>query len=82
MGTPSAGGSARAQGFMLPNSRIEVRCASMVSYRPDGRLYDTRGIEVDIEIRPAPADLVVGGADRVLDAAELFILSIAPPAPD
>jgi C-terminal processing protease CtpA/Prc len=82
MGTPSGGGSARVQDFTLPHSRIGIRCASMVSYRPDGRLYDGRGVEVDIEVHPAPTDLIAGGTDSVLDAAERVILSgrAQPPA--
>lgn len=69
MGTASSGGSARTQRFRLPNSGIEVRCASMASYRPNGRLYDGRGIEVDFEVLPGPTDFVHGGGDAVLTAA-------------
>ena len=69
IGEPSGGGSARSQGFRLPHSGIEVRCASMASFRPDGRLYDGRGVEVDVVIRPEPEHLLEGGRDVVLDAA-------------
>ena len=69
MGSASGGGSARSQRFELPNSGIQVRCASMASFRPDGRLYDGRGIEVDIEVPLQPADHLLGGHDTVLDAA-------------
>ena len=69
MGQPSGGGSARSQGFKLRNSGIEVRCASMASFRPDGRLYDGRGIEVDMEVMPGPRYFLNGGDDAVLDAA-------------
>ena len=69
IGEPSGGGSARSQGFRLPNSGIEVRCASMASFRPDGRLYDGRGVEVDVVIRPEPEHFLEGGRDVVLDAA-------------
>ena len=41
----------------------------MASFRPDGRLYDGRGIEVDIEVPLQPADHLLGGHDTVLDAA-------------
>lgn len=75
MGEPSGGGSARSQGFRLPNSGIEVRCASMASFRPDGRLYDGRGIEVDVMVRPEPAYFLHGGRDVVLDAAVEFLRS-------
>ena len=69
IGEPSGGGSARSQGFRLPHSGIEVRCASMASFRPDGRLYDGRGVEVDVLIRPEPEHFLEGGRDAVLDAA-------------
>lgn len=69
MGGPSGGGSARSQRFELPNSDIEIRCASMASFRPDGRLYDGRGIEVDIEIDPDPTFFLMDGKDNVLEAA-------------
>ena len=69
MGSPSGGGSARSQQFELRNSGIEVRCASMASFRPDGRLYDGRGIEVDIEVGADPQDFIHSGQDSVLKAA-------------
>jgi C-terminal processing protease CtpA/Prc len=69
VGQASSGGSARSQAFRLPATGIEVRCASMASFRPDGRLYDGRGVEVDVEVLPDPGDLVTGGGDAQLDAA-------------
>ncbi|MCH2162571.1 MAG: S41 family peptidase, partial [Phycisphaerales bacterium] len=81
MGKASGGGSARSQGFTLSNSGVEVRCASMASFRPDGRTYDGRGIEVDIEIDPAPDDVLQGSGDRVLEAAIERIRSNSTPGP-
>jgi len=69
LGSASSGGSARTQSFRLPNSGMEVRCASMASFRPDGRLYDGRGIEVDVEVLPDPGDFLIGGGDAQLEAA-------------
>ncbi|GJM22762.1 MAG: hypothetical protein DHS20C15_26770 [Planctomycetota bacterium] len=69
MGSASSGGSARSQSFALPHSRIEVRCASMASFRTDGRLYDGRGIEVDVQVEIQATDLLRGGTDSVLAAA-------------
>ncbi len=69
LGTASSGGSARTQSFRLPKSGMEVRCASMASFRPDGRLYDGRGIEVDVEVLPEPGDFLIGGGDAQLKAA-------------
>ena len=57
------------QAFLLPETGIEVRCASMASYRPDGRLYDGRGVEVDELVLPAALDLLAGGTDAQLEAA-------------
>ena len=74
MGGASGGGSARVQGFELPNTSISVRCASMVSYQPNGRLYDGRGVEVDVEVPAAPMDYLVGGSDTVLEAGIEWIL--------
>ena len=69
LGTASSGGSARSQSFRLPKTGLEVRCASMASFRPDGRLYDGRGIEVDGEVLPAPEDFLHAGGDAQLKAA-------------
>ena len=69
LGKASGGGSARSQGFVLGNSWAEVRCASMASFRPDGRTYDGRGIEVDIEVESGVRDCLVDGGDQVLNAA-------------
>ena len=41
----------------------------MASFRADGRLYDGRGVEVDIEVLLQPTDLLLNGSDTVLDAA-------------
>lgn len=68
IGTASSGGSARSQRFELPNSLLTVRVASMVSFRPDGRLYDTRGIEPDVVVEPSP-EYYVDGEDLALEAA-------------
>jgi hypothetical protein len=68
IGTPSGGGSGRSRSFVLPVSRLRVRVSSMASFRPDGKLYDGRGIEPDVVVRPKATDLV-GESDSVLDAA-------------
>ena len=69
MGMASGGGSARTQAFTLANSQIEVRCASMASFRSDGRLYDGRGVEVDREVPALAVDLLGRGEDSVLNSA-------------
>ncbi|MEM7307003.1 MAG: S41 family peptidase [Planctomycetota bacterium] len=69
LGTASSGGSARSQTFRLPGTGMRVKCASMASFRPDGRLYDGRGIEVDEEVLPEPEDFLLGDSDAQLEAA-------------
>jgi len=73
VGTPSSGGSARSQSFVLPHSQIEVRCASMASFRPNGWLYDGRGIEVAIEVQSDPTFFIEGGQDKALERARQWL---------
>lgn len=68
LGTPSGGGSGRAQEFVLPASRLEIRLSSMASFRPDGSLYDGNGIAPDVVVPPQPSDFL-GTSDTQLDAA-------------
>lgn len=68
LGTASGGGSGRAKPLRLANSNVTLRLSSMASYRPDGKLYDGRGVEPDVEAWPEPTD-VIGRTDSVLDAA-------------
>jgi hypothetical protein len=57
VGTPSAGGSGRARTYALPHSGLRIRLSSMASFRPDGRLYEGRGIEVDHRVHRTLADV-------------------------
>jgi C-terminal processing protease CtpA/Prc len=68
MGGASGGSPGRGRTVRLANSRISVRLTSAVSFRPDGKLLDGRGIEPDAEAWPEPTD-VIGRTDTVLDAA-------------
>ena len=68
MGTETGGGSGRSQTTMLDHSELEVRLSTMVSYRPDGSLYDGVGIAPDVRAAPTLADLL-GRTDSVLDKA-------------
>jgi C-terminal processing protease CtpA/Prc len=71
MGTPSSGGSGRKQSIRLPASGLNIALSSMISYRPDGSLYDLRGIEPDVLAPPIATDFLVGLAatDSQLQAA-------------
>jgi hypothetical protein len=68
VGTPSSGGSGRARTYSLPHSGLRIRLSSMASFRPDGRLYDGRGIEVDRRVVRTLAD-VTGDDDSTLRTA-------------
>ncbi len=50
------------------NSGIKILLSSMVSFRPNGKLFDGNGIEVDFTVMPAPGDFL-GRSDAVLDRA-------------
>lgn len=72
IGQASAGGSGATQYLILPNSGIKLLLSSMVSFRPDGKLFDGNGIEVDVTVMPAPGDFL-GRSDAVLDRAVEWI---------
>jgi C-terminal processing protease CtpA/Prc len=72
IGEASAGGSGATQHFSLPNSGIEITLSSMASFRPNGKLFDGNGIEVDIPVMPTPDDFL-GRSDTVIDRAIKWI---------
>ena len=45
IGTPSAGATGRSEAVRLANSGVAVRMSTTVTFRPDGKLYDGRGVE-------------------------------------
>ena len=69
VGQPSGGGSAHSQSFRLSRSGLSVRCASMASYQPNGKLYDANGVEPDILVERPPEYYLRGGKDVILDKA-------------
>ena len=73
MGTPSSGGSARSRDHDVHSAGLSIRLASMVSYAPDGRLYDGNGIQPDVLVPIPPTDLI-GQTDAQLDAAVEHLL--------
>ncbi len=77
VGTRSSGGSARSESHPIPEFGAVVRLASMASFQPDGRLYDTNGVEPDVVV-PATIDGLLGRADSQLDAAIAEIDRRAP----
>lgn len=73
-GVPSSGGSAYGVRHQLTESGVTLRLGSMISFQPDGSLYDTRGINPDVCHQPRPEDFTAdGGADSTLEAALLSI---------
>ena len=69
VGQPSGGGSARSMRFELPVSKIKVRCASMASFQPDGKLYDGNGVQPDVIVTPTPEYYLDFGEDIFLNKA-------------
>jgi C-terminal processing protease CtpA/Prc len=65
VGEPSGGGSGATRQFQLPKTRVIVALSSMASFRPNGKLFDGNGIEVDVAVKPNVEDFTAD-ADAVL----------------
>jgi hypothetical protein len=65
IGEPSSGGSGFALTYDLPNSGLKFKIASMLSFQPNGQLYDTLGIQPDIFVLPKLEDFI-SSSDAVL----------------
>jgi C-terminal processing protease CtpA/Prc len=50
-------------------SSLSMTLASMASFQKTGQLYDTRGVQPDVVVDPAPAFFLEGGRDTVLERA-------------
>ena len=72
VGTPTAGGSGRAQRYTLPNSGIEIKLSSMASFQPDGRLYDGNGVTPDIEVSLSLSNILENKDRQLEEAIELI----------
>jgi Peptidase family S41 len=74
VGLPSSGGSANAEDYRLGALGLgtSVRLATMASFKPDGSLYDGRGVEPDV-IAPRRATDLIDRTDSQLDAAEALL---------
>ena len=72
MGQASGGGSGAKKRLRLPNSGIEIALSSMASFRPNGKLYDTNGVEVAVTLIPEPSDFI-SASDSVLEKAVKFL---------
>ncbi len=56
VGEPSGGGSGATRQFTLPRTRLLIALSSMASFRPNGKLFDGNGIEVDVAVKPRIED--------------------------
>lgn len=66
VGEPSGGGSGATRQFQLPKTRLDIALSSMASYRPNGKLFDGSGIEVDLAVQPRLEDYT-SDTDSVLE---------------
>jgi hypothetical protein len=78
LGTPSGGGSGGCCDYRLHHSDIQVRLASMISYRPTGELYDGACIQPDVPVKPTLMDLGSQNDSQLFAAQELLKSKFAP----
>ena len=87
MGQPSAGGSGLTREHRIGGGRVRVRLSTMVSYMPDGRLFDGSGVAPDVEVRPIPLNFTAhtprakadGTGDAMMEAALRHLASPEQP---
>lgn len=73
MGTSSGGGSGRTQKYILDQSHLKLRLSSIISFQPNGQLFDRIGVQPDVlESVQSIAD-VLGKSDHQLDQAKKWI---------
>jgi C-terminal processing protease CtpA/Prc len=68
IGRPSRGASGMAE-FHVVAGKVEVRLSSMVSFMPDGRVFDWHGVQPDLPVELTPQDFTRAGPDTALFAA-------------
>lgn len=68
LGTPSGGGSAFSQEFVLGATPIRLRFGSMASFQANGQLFDGKGVHPDVRLEPVP-EYYMGVQDNVLQEA-------------
>ena len=68
IGGKSSGGSARSEKYYLPNSRFEIKLASMASFQADGLTFDGVGVPAHKEVAPT-SGYYVGKEDPFIEAA-------------
>lgn len=73
MGTKSSGGSGRARPYTLDHSLIQISLSSMISFQPNGELYDLNGVAPDIVVEKQSINDVIGKEDMQLDEAVKYL---------
>ncbi|MCC7387144.1 MAG: hypothetical protein IT431_00095 [Phycisphaerales bacterium] len=68
MGRPSRGASGMTEDHLI-RGPVEIGLASMVSFMPDGRVFDWHGVTPDIAAELTPEDFTRAGRDTALEAA-------------
>ena len=68
MGRPSRGASGMTEDHLI-RGPVEIGLASMVSFMPDGRVFDWHGVRADIAVELTPGDFTRTGRDTALEAA-------------
>ncbi len=67
-GNITGGGSGYSKRIYLPNSNVSIKLSRMVSFQPDGNLYDGYGVHPDVEVDYTLSDRM-GLTDTMLDKA-------------
>ena len=65
MGAPTGGGSSMAIPYALP-SGTEVKLGSMLSFTPEGHLYDSNGVTPDKTLQTSPSSFYFKGVEDQL----------------
>lgn len=72
VGMPTSGGSARSRKWEVPGTELEVRLATMVSYQPNGQLFDGHGVVPDFRLDRSAEDLLAGQDAQLSRLVELL----------
>ena len=73
VGTPSGGGSGRVIRYRLNNSLIKINLSSIVSFQPNGELYDGIGVHPDIAVEQSGMADFLGKTDSQLEFALKYL---------
>ena len=72
MGEATAGMSGANRQVVLAHSRLRLNLSSMLSFRPNGKLFEGNGVPVDIKQLPIIADYITE-QDSVLSTAQTLL---------